>query len=244
MKSRETKEGVCFRILRDNKFVFLNVPFQNYFYVKHDDYLTHEEDCMSEFQFCIDRVEKVGQFAKIILRSNWMRNRVKKFWEKDCNTFEADIKANKRFLLDKSPPLNNTMIPYTFYDIETDDRKPLKKDERGNIIPLEDARILSFAATDWKGEQVYFELIDDDDIAEKILLNEIMEYFAKYGIISGWNSEKFDMPYIKGRCDRLGVSYLITDYLNHLDYMDLFKKYDKKSRKQTCIAKRFVLCDI
>ena len=74
-----------------------------------------------------------------------MRVRVRKFWEEKCHTFEADIKANKRILLDKEIKLNNTKIPYTFYDIETDDRLPLVKDDRGLVIPK--SRIVSFAAT-------------------------------------------------------------------------------------------------
>jgi len=185
---------------------------------------------LRDFNFCISKAEEVGQFTKLTLSNNWMRNKVRNFWEERCHTFEADIMANKRFLLDKKVALNNTHIPYSFYDIETDDRLPLQKDERGLAVPG-NARVLSFAATDYQGKQVYYELNSDSDDDERALLQMIIQYFANYGIISGWNSVKFDMPYIKGRCDALGIDYSILEYINHVDYMELFKKYDKKSRK-------------
>lgn len=229
IKSQETREGAIFRILRDGKYLFAPFTFNNYFYLKTKDYLTYEEEFLSEFKFCVQDVQEVGQFVKLILSNNFMRNKVRNFWEARVHTYEADIKANKRILLDKRILLNNTHIPYTFYDIETDDRLPLLKDDRGNVIPQ--ARIVSFAATDYQGKQVYFELNSDSDEDEKALLTMIINYLSNYGIISGWYSVPFDMPYIKGRCDTLGVKYQILDYVNHIDYKELFIKYDKKSRK-------------
>lgn len=228
IKSKETKTGVNFRILRDNKYYFTELPFKNYFYIKTSDFNVLEKDLFANFQYAIDGTETIGQFTKIILSSNWMRNKIKKYLEETCKTYEADITANKRFLLDVKVELNNTLIPYTFYDIETDDRLPLVKDDRGNVIPK--ARILSFAAVDQNKNVFYLELNSETDDDERALLTMIVKYFSNYGIISGWNSEKFDMPYIKGRCDALGVQYQILDYVNHLDYEELFKKYDKKSR--------------
>jgi len=230
IKSQETREGVRFRVLRDGKFMFADLPFQNYFYVKTQDYNIHKDEFHKTFTYCIERCEPHGQFTKIILSNNWLRVKTRNFWEDRCNTFEADIKANMRFLLDKHPKLNNEHVPYTFYDIETDDRLPLQKDERGNVIPPKGARVLSFSAVDHKGESVYFQLEEESDEAESKLLQTIIRYFADYGLISGWNSEKFDMPYIKARCDALGIDYSILDYVNHMCYMLLFKKYDKKSR--------------
>jgi len=228
IKSVETKTGVQFRILKDDKFLFLHAIFQNYFYVKKADYIANEEEFIRIFKFCIEQSQEVGQFTKIILTNNFMRIKLRNFWEERCNTYEADIKANKRFLLDKNIKLNNTEIPFTFFDIETDDRLPMQKDERGNVVPM--SRILAFSATDYKGQQIYYELNSESDADERALLTMILTYLGNYGIISGWNSEGFDMPYIKGRCEALGLNFSILDYINHLDYMDLFKKYDKKSR--------------
>jgi len=230
IKSQETREGVCFRIHDGEKYQFANIKFKNYFYVKTSDYEQHKEEFNNTFTYCIEKVEQVSQFTKIIFSNNFLRYRVKTFWDERCQTFEADIKANKRYLLDNVVPLNNQNINYTFYDIETDDRLPLQKDDRGLVVPHDSARILSFAAVNYKGETVAYMLNSDTDEDEKALLTLIIRYFSDYGIISGWYSEKFDMPYIKARCDKLGVDYAILDYINHLDYKELFIKYDKKSR--------------
>ena len=232
IKSQETRDGVRFRILKDDKFVFAHVLFNNYFYVRKMDYEANMDDFHKTFKFgsAIKSVETFAKFSKIVLANNWLRVKVREFWEFRCKTFEADVKADKRFLLDKKPKLNNEHIPYTFFDIETDDRLPLQKDKRGNVTPG-NARILSFSGVDWKDKKNYFELEGDNDESERVLLKQILSYFANYGIISGWNSEHFDSPYIKGRCDALNINYDILDYINHLDYMELLKKYSKKSLK-------------
>lgn len=230
VKSQETREGVKFRVLKDSKYLFVDVKFHNYFYIKTSDYDVYKDEFRKRFNSCIEKVEPVGQFSKIVLSNNFMRVQVRNWWEEKCPTYEADIKSNKRFLLDKSITLNNEHIPFTFFDIETDDRLPLQKDERGNVVPGA-AKILAFSGVDHNGEDAYFQLEDYTDEAETKLLKEILNYFSKYGVISGWNSEGFDMPYIKGRCDSLHIDYTILEYINHLDFMELFKKYDKKSRK-------------
>lgn len=232
IKSQETKEGVKFRILRDNKYLFADLPFQNYFYVKTSDFIHEESEFIQAFTWCVEDTKVVGQFTKIVLSSNWMRVRVRTYWEaRNISTYEADIKANKRFLLDKSPPLHNEHIPYLFYDIETDDRLPLQKDERGDVLVHESARIISFCAVDQDGKQYSECLEDDNDESEKALLGRIMEIFSQYGIISGWYSSKFDKPYIEQRCKFMGINCSIFDYINHIDYKELYTKYDKKSLK-------------
>ena len=230
VKSQETRDGVCFRAYKDNKYFFANVKFKNYFYVKTEDYDLHKDDFHNKFTFCIEKAEPLGQFTKIILSNNFMRYKTKDFWDTKCQTYEADIKANKRYLLDSNLILNNENMPYAFFDIETDDRLPLKKDERGAVVVNADARILSFSGVNNEGTPVGFLLNSDTDEDERALLTMVINYFSNFGVISGWYSEKFDMPYIKQRCDTLGVNYSILDYINHLDYKELFIKYDKKSR--------------
>jgi len=160
-----------------------------------------------------------------------MITKVRQWWEdRAVLTFEADIRANKRYLLYKNIKLNNDNVPYAFYDIETDDRKPLVKDDRGNVVPLADARILSWALVDMHGNKFAQLLKEETDESEKELIGNLLTLMSNYGVISGWFSEKFDMPYIKGRCEHLGISYAILDFINHMDYLELFKKYDRKSR--------------
>ena len=230
IKSIESREGATFRILKDDKYIFANVKFANYFYVKTEDFRMIEQELLKLFSFAIKSTQDLGQFTKIFLSNNFMRPKIREFIEQHCRTFEADIRANKRFLLDGKLEMHNELVPYTFYDIETDDRTPMQKDGSGRVVPGNN-RILSFSAVDHNNQVTYYDLAEETPEAEITLLKQILDYFSNYGIVSGWNSEKFDMPYIKGRCDSLEVNYDILEFVNHMDYMELFKKYDKKSRK-------------
>jgi len=249
IKSQETRDGVRFRILENDKYIFKKIIFQNYFYIKLKDYLSYENEFLLRWNRngLIGEVIKSGNFAKIHLTNNFMRCQIRDWWEQYTKTYEADIKANKRFLLDKKLNLHNEDIPYCFFDIETEDVKPLMKDERGLIVS-NGQRILSCSFYDYKGDSEFYILGDViamkgvgdnisnlykafNDEAEKELLSKIINKFAQYGIISGWNSVRFDMPYIKQRCDALGLKYQILDYINHIDYQEIFKKYERKTLK-------------
>lgn len=236
IKSQETRTGVRFRILRDGKYLFAEVPFQNYFYIKFVDYEQNENEFLTKWnRNLISKCEVVGQFVKIYLSNNFMRTQIKDWWEERCKTYEADIKANKNFLLDKNIKLYNEEIPYCFFDIETDDRLPMKKDERG-LVMSNGQRILSCSFYDYKGVSCVYDLKAENDESEKALLTAIIQKLAQYGIIAGWNSVRFDMPYIKQRCDALGIGYKILDYVNHLDYMEIFKKYERKTLKKYSLS--------
>ncbi len=234
IKSQEIEQGVRFRYMDTDSgsYYFVDKLFNNYFYLLSKDYYEHENDFKRSHKKDIKEIISVGQFLKIVLNNNYARIRIRDFWEARVEqTYEADIRANKRMLIDHDFPLHNDLIPYTFFDIETDDRRPMQKDDRGNVIPRIEDRILSFSAVDYKGESVFYILEEDTNVAEKKLIQQILEYFQHYGIVSGWYSDKFDMPYIRTRAELYQLDATILDFLNHIDYMDIFKKYDKKSRR-------------
>ena len=231
VKSKEDRTGVIFRIYKDGKYYLKHKNFNNYFYVKTVDYNLHDEEFNKSFNYCLEDIKSKPKFTKIILSNNYMRKKLKTWWEdRAIKTYEADILANKRFLLDHKISLNNDQIPYAFYDIETDDRLPLEKDDRGIVVPRTKARILSYSRVDNNGEVEYFVLEQDNKESEIKLITSILNDLNKFGIVSGWYSVGFDMPYIKGRCAALGINIEQFDYINHIDYKELFIKYDKKSR--------------
>ena len=231
IKSQETRNGVRFRVIKDGKFCFLDKAFNNYFYVTDITYeIAKQNGLMDRFSRYIIATSSNGKFTKIELSDNFIRSTLRDFFEHFGKTYEADLRSNKRLLIDNNIELNNQKIPYLFFDIETDDRKPIRKDEKGDILVYPESRILSFSGVDNKGEVFYYELEEDTLEAEQKLLMSIIRLFANYGVISGWNSNGFDMPYIKQRCEIVGVHCEILEFINHLDYMEVFKKYDKKSR--------------
>jgi DNA polymerase elongation subunit (family B) len=229
IKSKETQTGVCFRVMKPTgEFSFVNIPFKNYFYIerkKENSVVIF--DVLRDFKFALEKVKQSENYFKIILSNNFMRGKIKQYIEERTKTYEADINANKRYLIDNEIKLNNQLIPYTFFDIETDDRLPLQKDNHGNIIA--NSEILTFSAVNHKGE-IFFAYNEGKKDSEKQLIKYILEYFNSYGIISGWNSSNFDLPYIIQRANKYEIDTEILDFINHIDYLELFKKYDKKSR--------------
>ena len=67
-------------------------------FLYNKDYEESKLEFHKRFKFCVDHTSEVEQMTKIFLSNNFMRVKVREFWEERCNTFEADIKANKRYL--------------------------------------------------------------------------------------------------------------------------------------------------
>ena len=130
--------------------------------------------------------------------------------ERDVQVFEFDLNKTKRYMIDNQIGIE-TDLDVLYFDIETDD-------STGQISIGRD-KILSWAACDIKGN-VYFEIGK-----EKEILQKFVKLIDSYDIITGWNSEQFDLPYIQARCEKYGIEY---DWRNiiHLDMMQrCFKIY-------------------
>lgn len=118
--------------------------------------------------------------------------------------FEADLSLSKRYMIDNYIEIE-TDLSTLFFDIETDGLKG---------IEIGRDRILSFAACDNNGK-IYFESGD-----EKELLSIFLSLIEKYDIISGWNSEKFDRPYIE---TRMALHQLTYDWRRNI-HVDLMQR--------------------
>jgi DNA polymerase elongation subunit (family B) len=128
----------------------------------------------------------------------------------DDNTishYEADLSAGDNYILDNNFEIEKE-YNILYFDIET-------KDDIGGVEIGRD-RILSICCIDNKGKE--YILCDDD---EKKILSSFCDILQKYDIIIGWNSDKFDFPYIKAR---LHINKLFFSFKNivHLDLMKIF----------------------
>jgi len=106
---------------------------------------------------------------------------------------EMDLPVHKRWQHDNDIPIE-TDLKVVFFDIETDDTI-------GNIQIGRD-RILSIAFHDTENNTHY---ITNED--ERTLLIDAIKFIRKYDVIVGWNSGKFDLPYIQERCLKHGIEY-------------------------------------
>jgi DNA polymerase elongation subunit (family B) len=185
-----------------------------------------------------------------------------KTYSGDC--YETDVDKHTRVLVDlysesdDTPEFHNTV----FFDIECEIAGALTPQTVANAP----TKITSIALYDNSLKQYYCYILDEDQlltnsekdntfviscISEKILLQTFLDKWNELDptIISGWNSEFFDVPYTynriakvlgKTQADRLspinkvavgendGEQVVKIGGLNHLDYMLLFKKYVTK----------------
>jgi DNA polymerase elongation subunit (family B) len=180
------------------------------------------------------------------------------------NCYETDVDKHTRVLVDlysesdDVPEYHNTV----FFDIECEIAGALTPQTVANAP----TKITSIALYDNSLKQYYCYILDEDQlltnsekdgtfviscISEKILLQTFLDKWEQMDptIISGWNSEFFDVPYTynriakvlgKSQADRLspirkvfvgetdGEQVIKIGGINHLDYMLLFKKYVTK----------------
>lgn len=227
--------------LWDDEKGYVNFQYENYCYVK-----TNEDTELKSIYG--DNVKR-----KNIEEGEWLQN-----------TFESDIQADMKVLRDlyyKTDDVANCN-KIVIIDIEND-----SKDGFANISTA-NRKILSIACKDFQTKKRYVFILDEQNRftlksdgdtfyniveTEKELLNNFIKFISsqKYTVITGWNSEFFDIPYIINRgkqiipnqVKNLSPIGLLKDYsfqtqnpkykivgLNHLDYLALYKKYAQGNR--------------
>jgi DNA polymerase elongation subunit (family B) len=139
--------------------------------------------------------------------------------------FNADIKEEFQYILEKKYIPANFMVKPLWFDIESDPTKMKSRWKSSDPAVKFGNRIYMVGMSDLRGG--YFPIVDRD---EKKLLRTAFAYASKYSCLIGWNSggrkTSFDIPMLQGRSDLLGLK-LPWDKLPHLDMMYTFKDYMK-----------------
>lgn len=179
----------------------------------------------------VDEVTADGEFSRIYCQNlglnRWDRERgmsdaatkiAEALSEAGIQTYEADITPHYRYLIENNLKMA-TKFKTLFYDIETDDR--------GDGIEVGRDRIISYAAMDQTGKTFYY----SGD--EKKLLEHFHRTIEDYDLISGWNSDRFDGPYLRKRAQQLGVKFF-TFY--HTQQVDLLQRFQELYHKDQAVA--------
>ncbi len=145
--------------------------------------------------------------------------------ELGIQTYEADLSTYQRYMIDKDTQMAQKFM-VLYYDIETDDR--------GAGIEIGRDQIISFAAYDEYNEKTYYKSTTN----EKGLIKAMLDLFSKYDVIIGWNSEGFDLPYIKARAARYGL-YDDMYKLMGVQSMDMMQKFQETYGRDTDMVKKF-----
>ncbi len=143
------------------------------------------------------KTKEEGDYVKIYLTKNFRtKYLVEKFInelrEKNIQPLEADLSLTKCWLHNNLIEIEND-LDILFFDIETDDSV--------GRIKIGRDRILSWAACDSAGKTFF----DSGD--EKEILMSLIRLIHKHDVFCGWNSAKFDLPYIQARMKIHGLQY-------------------------------------
>jgi DNA polymerase elongation subunit (family B) len=226
-------------------------------------HLRDDKKGWSEFKYTRPRfiIDPNGQFPTL---DGKRANPITKYDWKDNSLYESDLDANTAVLIDKyrdsddAPEWQNIV----YFDIECEIAGALTPD----LIKRAPTKITSIAVYDNTTKKYYCLILDEKKQLQTIneenravipfshehdLLHAFLNLWEQLDptIITGWNSEYFDVPFLYYRIEnQLGTNEAnrlsplkkvkFGQYMNdspvelagvnHLDYMLLFKKYNAK----------------
>ena len=207
-----------------NRIIIEKYPW--YFCITYRDALFHSKliDQLLKKRLIL-RTEKEGAFMKLYCRSINRKCLDEKHQvlidlaENRIATYEADLTSAQRCLVDHQLKIaDNYKILY--FDIETDDR--------GRGIEIGRDRIVSIACVNEQGKKFYYSYANERDILKKFV-----RLLQDYDLITGWNSEGFDVPYIRERMHRHHIWYNWKEILQ----VDMMKKMMEIHKRNTELIK-------
>jgi len=215
------------------KFVITN--FMWYCVILTKDWIKFKNKL--ELSGVLSKVEDGKKYTKLYADkdegSNWSDSRtlVKILREYKIETFEADLHSAKRFMVDNDVDVDDK-YDILYFDIETDDSNMR--------IEIGHDKIIAFGAVDNNGNEFYF----NGD--ENIILSKVQNLFGKYDVVTGWNIDQFDIPYLEMRWQVYNNSKFI-DWIK-LAKIDMLKRLKRlfqedaslKSYKLENIAQKFL----
>lgn len=233
-----------------NKLHLVEEPAPYYCYrrnEKNGDYTSLFGDRLSKMEFD-DRDEF----------NNYVRNK--------RNLFESDISPVYKFLSDNFYQVDDTFVNIGFFDIEVDydlddgDGFPVPENPFGKInsVSLYDVRkdeyhlvvLHESVKIDYNDNEVVYV---HHCVSERQVLDTFFKLIKDIDVLSAWNGDVYDIPYIMERCiiiygeyqgirklcrdnfkpqvfekrDNYGKTFLKYKLVgrHHIDYMDLYKKF-------------------
>ncbi len=199
---------ICLTYLENKRRKEQIIEYSWFFYIKYNDSLKHSialttirltnPDCRIIFK------KENDQWLQIHCHYPARKYIVGLIKKLGIQTYEADLSLVRRYWIDSNlqvaEPEDFNLL---FVDIEVDDTI--------SGLRIGQDQIISFAAISNKGKE-YFEATLD----EEYLLNKLVRLLSKYDIIIGWNSQKYDIPFIEMRCEKFNIKF---PYICHIDMM-------------------------
>ena len=147
----------------------------------------------------------------------------------DVPLYEADILFKNRVMIDvglfssievtakRIRPISDQTPPLRvgYWDIECNDTRGFPAPERDEIV--------SIALVDSEGTAYFF-----CENSERKTIEKFLSKAKDFDVLVGWNSDNFDLPYLKKRCWKRKID---TTVLRSINFLDLEKMYKMNSRR-------------
>lgn len=192
----------------------------------------------SSVSHLIKKLELEGDYLRVYCQNlnynKWKREKgntdsktviVKELDSAGIKTYEADLSSYQRYMLDKDIEMGQK-FSVLYFDIETDDR--------GKGIEIGRDQIISFAAYDPIRNKTFYKSSEN----EAGLIKAMLKLFSKYDVMVGWNSEGFDLPYIRERARKFELFdelYLLMG----VQQLDLMQKFIETYGRDTDMVRQF-----
>ncbi|MGQ4874284.1 MAG: DNA polymerase domain-containing protein [Promethearchaeia archaeon] len=250
------------KIYRDNennKFREEIKDFEDYFYCsekKLEEFIKNSNIMkqITHYELCYTSAYNYsGKVYQIFLKGIWSKFKIMKELNKDfTNTFELDVPAEIRYTIDNISKIKKTNYRTLYFDIETstDNGFPDWKNATENItcISMYDNYLKKYTTLVFKPYKmdIYEDKISEDKMVyyfdkEKDMIQYFIDYVIEndYDILTAWNIS-FDLTYIFGRCDMLGID---KTQLSPVGDVGVETRTNKQKREEIIvkIKQRFVV---
>jgi DNA polymerase, archaea type len=213
-----------FRDVATNAIEYDTVDYPSFFFIKNED-VNKVKEVLSQFIYVNEKTnfsirvdfeykQESDKYTKVTYSNThdlylyeFTKQLSKALDDKFIIHFEADLQPGDNIVLNNDLQISDK-YRILYFDIET-------KDTEGGVEIGRD-RILSICGIDNRGYE--YVLCDDD---EEIILQKFVKILACYDIITGWNSDNFDLPYIKARLAYYKMYISLKDII-HIDLMTVF----------------------
>lgn len=255
------------KVFRENKIKYYQVinNFEDYFYCGESriDELKNNPLIFKN----ISRIEKSdtsvlfysGEVYKVYLRGIWCKNKIMSLLNYDLrDIFEIDVDSVMRYTIDNIKEFEKTHYKTLFFDIETtttqgfpDWENAIEKITLISMYNNYTNKYICYALKPdnwkekWEEKMKYTNFDENHEILyfddEKQMLKSFINTINSedYDILTAWNIS-FDLSYIFGRCDKLGINkFELSPYKN----VGVEKRMNKQDREELeiKISGRFVI---
>lgn len=177
--------------------VYTDLPFRPYCYIRREDV---DETVLKKIReidetASIEEVEDYyqGETYKVSVTYPSLIRELRDSLNVD--TLQSDVPYSRRVLIDLDESVAEPSRVLSFdLEVKSDEGFPDPEDAK--------ERILTIAAVGSDDEEYTFAYDD-----EKRTIEAFLDVAREYRAVLGWNSIRFDFPYLENRCERLGVNY-------------------------------------